>query len=69
VGGDHGLLGGGPGLPHSASMDLILPLPLHPPPLEGLPQPDSMGNLMALGGGSAPGSRNTSAMLGVGCVE
>ncbi|PRW60087.1 Histone-lysine N-methyltransferase ATX2 [Chlorella sorokiniana] len=69
VGGDHGLLGGGPGLPHSASMDLILPLPLHPPPLEGLPQPDSMGNLMALGGGSAPGSRNTSAMLGVGHSE
>lgn len=83
--GDHGLLGsglgeaalgvgGGAGLPHSASMEgLMLPLPLHPPALEGLPQPDSMANLMALGGGggglgSAPGSRNTSAMLGVGCV-
>lgn len=81
VRGNHGLLGGGlgeavlgggsggPGLPHSASMEgLMLPLPLHPPALEGLPQPDSMANLMALGGGSAPGSRNTSAMLG-GCVE
>lgn len=83
-GSDHGLLGSGlgeaalgggdgPSLPHSASMDLILPLPLHSTALEGLPQPDSLANLVALGGGSgglgsAPGSRNTSAMLGGGCV-
>lgn len=85
AGGDHGLLGGGlgepalggggsSGLPHSASMEaLMLPLPLHPPALEGLARPDSMANLMALGGaggglGGAPDSRNTSAMLGGGWV-
>ena len=84
AGGGHGLLGGGlgepalggagGGLPHSASMEaLMMPLPLHPPALEGLARPDSMANLMGLGGGAgglggAPDSRNTSVLLGGGWV-